>query len=753
MNKSVQDYVGQKARLLITLSYIAVLVVMNRWLFGSWLPSITNKGFWFFTGLLGLLLGSRLVTPFYNKPVDTLAYCVPAAVALFLVRGSVILHAWVYAFFWIIVAFCAILTVAAVTAIMAKDTWPRLSKVSMIFADRLGKAQVVYSLLVVFAVLVFHQDSYRESLSILLAWFIIAVFAPIERIVELAEQISKAIGKFQPTETVGELLAYQSPDIFLVRQDRPGIISRGEILVVADPHAPCACGMALDYTGRDEGILLRVIAICNGIVDCPATREMRIPKNHVGRLQISCDRLPDGFERMRNDLVGLVAADTTVERLFFEVVRNEDLEEECLVQANVGDKKVIYQIIDGLTKEEIVHQKNTFGYVRAQAQKIGMWDDQAKKFKHVAWLPTLNTPVYLVRTQQYQPLAEAIGHFPKTNYHASIRNIHELVTHNTAILGILGVGKSMLGIELVERMIGEKIKVICLDLADQYAKELSTFLDDAVEAADLKTIQDAGRTDAQQWTENPEQGGSLPNFYQAVKNSIQSFMTANDRYIRVYNPAKLLATKQISEPRSYQTNSQWQRGAGLWTVTPVETTGIITRIVLEVVQDLGITVDGKARVCIVYEEAHSLVPEWNSVAVEGDKAATNDTARAILQGRKYGMGCILVTQRTANVTKTILNQCNTIFAMRSFDETGKNFLADYIGKDYADKLPLLQERHAVFFGKASSCDNPILLRLNDRQDFIAVFRKTHVAPMQDASHEQGEAMVEPDRTQDAREPN
>ncbi len=105
----------------------------------------------------------------------------------------------------------------------------------------------------------------------------------------------------------------------------------------------------------------------------------------------------------------------------------------------------------------------------------------------------------------------------------------------------------------------------------------------------------------------------------------------------------------------------------------------------------------KARVCLVYEEAHSLIPEWNSVAVEGDKAATNGTARAILQGRKYGLGCLLITQRTANVTKTILNQCNTVFAMRTFDDTGKEFLSNYLGGEYAAKLPSLKERHAVFF--------------------------------------------------------
>ena len=48
------------------------------------------------------------------------------------------------------------------------------------------------------------------------------------------------------------------------------------------------------------------------------------------------------------------------------------------------------------------------------------------------------------------------------------------------------------------------------------------------------------------------------------------------------------------------------------------------------------------------------------------------------------------------VTKTILNQCNSVFAMRTFDDTGKEFLANYLGRSYADVLPNLSERHAIF---------------------------------------------------------
>jgi DNA helicase HerA-like ATPase len=84
-----------------------------------------------------------------------------------------------------------------------------------------------------------------------------------------------------------------------------------------------------------------------------------------------------------------------------------------------------------------------------------------------------------------------------------------------------------------------------------------------------------------------------------------------------------------------------------------------------------------------------------------------------MQGRKFGFGSIVVTQRTATVTKSILNQCNTVFALRVYDQTGTEFLGNFIGTDYARLLANLPDRHAIVFGKASSCHSPLLIELND----------------------------------------
>ena len=62
-----------------------------------------------------------------------------------------------------------------------------------------------------------------------------------------------------------------------------------------------------------------------------------------------------------------------------------------------------------------------------------------------------------------------------------------------------------------------------------------------------------------------------------------------------------------------------------------------------------------------------------------------------------------------------MNQCNTIFALRVFDDTGKTFLENYIGKDYSDSLPTLEDRHAIVIGKGIGLKQPIIIQLNDMQ--------------------------------------
>jgi hypothetical protein len=338
----------------------------------------------------------------------------------------------------------------------------------------------------------------------------------------------------------------------------------------------------------------------------------------------------------------------------------------------------------------------------------------------------MHAPVFLAAGPRQALDETAIGNLPSTTYPVGLRNIHELVTHNCAILGILGVGKSFLAIELIERMFAEDIKVVCLDLTNQYAVELEEFYDSVAEDKCIARIQAAADQDRENVEDSRSKGGSIENFRKAIHDDLASFISGESgSRLKIYNPSQLNASIQAGEIRNRKIgpgNNDWAQVAAFRETTPAEVTRIVTECCLALTQD---QMRDKAKVCIVFEEAHSLVPEYNNLTVDGDKHAVAGTARAILQGRKYGMGCLLISQRTANVTKTILNQCNTVFAFRTFDDTGMAFLENYLGSDYAHVLPSLEERHVVFFGKASSSENPVLMKVNDREDFKARFRAVH----------------------------
>jgi uncharacterized membrane protein YphA (DoxX/SURF4 family) len=722
---------SQKTRAIIFIVYVLLLFFANFVAFGTPIPSTGVKGLWFYTGLASVILGSLLVTPFYTKPVDAISYSVVTITALFL---SITWNSWNHyekIAYILTISYSIFVLIAAFLAIIYKDSKnDKIKKFSItckILCDYLGNQEAIFSTIILYSVFVYHRSSVREVYIILLAWIIIVIVKPEKILFKIYERLYKIWFKRVLISDIGDIAGFQSPGLILVRQTTGQKISFGLPLIFKDEHAALKIGIALDYTGRDEGLLLRTIEIDTSTFFEDKLLKIigPLPNNSISLLEKNEEILEllkplDVFNKI-DQFVGVVSQETSVNTLYFEVIQECDLEEGRLVEVYIRGKAAIYQVIDGMTKEEVIYKKNTFGFVRAKAKKIGLWQHDKKKFIPIKWLPKANTPVYIIKTDTYEQTKEAIGHFEGTNYSLSIKNINDLVTHNTAILGILGIGKSMLAIELIERMIRDNIKVICLDLTNQYANELKEYYDQPSEETILKTIQEAGERDQDKWAENPQEGGSLPNLTQAIFVDLKEFLKKdNEQMIKIYNPAKLFAKKQISDPKSFQSGGQWQRAASLWTITPVEVTKIVTELVLEICQD---EMSDKARVCLVFEEAHSLIPEWGTAACEGDRTATNATARAILQGRKYGLGCLLITQRTANVTKTILNQCNTVFAMRTFDDTGKNFLSNYIGSEHADILPNLQERCAVLFGKASSCENPVLIRLNDRPNFIKIFRK------------------------------
>lgn len=418
----------------------------------------------------------------------------------------------------------------------------------------------------------------------------------------------------------------------------------------------------------------------------------------------------------KENFIGYISKESNINKIKFHLLLDEANENHSLIGegtilfSNIFQKETLFQILDGITTEEKLENKDIYGYTVAIAKKLGEYQQEKKQLETVKWLPEIYTPVFLFDAENLDLTTSLdIGRLPNTKYGIEIKDYNALVTHNTAILGILGIGKSCLTFELIQKVVNNtETKVICIDITNQYASELKQYFDTNKLAYDLSNLTKKYLKKSSTKNGNksiPSEWGNESIYKKKLSNRIKAFSRSQKRVL-ILNPDWHKVTKA-------RTNFNIEYSDDL---TVTEKTRIIAEEVFINAMKQGET--DIAKFLLVFEEAHSLVPEWNSTANTGDQTASNGTAKVILQGRKYGLGSFVVTQRTANISKSILNQCNTIFALRVFDDTGKQFLENYIGSDYANTLPSLEERHAIVVGKALKLRQPVIIRLNDMEDII-----------------------------------
>mgnify|MGYP000886462147 CR=1 FL=1 len=108
-------------------------------------------------------------------------------------------------------------------------------------------------------------------------------------------------------------------------------------------------------------------------------------------------------------------------------------------------------------------------------------------------------------------------------------------------------------------------------------------------------------------------------------------------------------------------------------------------------------------IALVCDEAHLYIPDSYDGGSVG-AAALRYFERIAKEGRKYGVGLVVVSQRPAEVNRTVLSQCNNFVALRLTNAEDQNvvrrLLPDSLG-GFADLLPVLDTGEALVVGDAS----------------------------------------------------
>lgn len=114
---------------------------------------------------------------------------------------------------------------------------------------------------------------------------------------------------------------------------------------------------------------------------------------------------------------------------------------------------------------------------------------------------------------------------------------------------------------------------------------------------------------------------------------------------------------------------------------------------------------------IVMEEAHNYLND-NFTGL-----ASLTVQRIAKEGRKYGIGAMIVSQRPSEINSTILSQCGTFFALRLSNSVDRSHITSAVTDNLeglTNMLPILKTGEAIILGEATKLPMRVLIEAPER---------------------------------------
>lgn len=136
---------------------------------------------------------------------------------------------------------------------------------------------------------------------------------------------------------------------------------------------------------------------------------------------------------------------------------------------------------------------------------------------------------------------------------------------------------------------------------------------------------------------------------------------------------------------------------------PSETLSAVVGTLLRIVYDMlywamDLPISGRNQpLLVVLEEAHVFLPEGK------DSPAHRTISRIAKEGRKYGVGLCVVTQRPVEIETTVISQCGTMIALRLTNSADRSKVEGAMPDDLgalSGMLPALRTGEGLVIGEA-----------------------------------------------------
>lgn len=656
MSAATEGYKGGWIKLIIYFLWMFLFIFLSYIFSGFQIPNTSNEFLWLFSGILLLITTTFYTDPHFASPKSTVLNSIACLLVLFSAYDEASYHeiSKILLFAYTVIL-CLSIIVLQLESQIEQNNLLRISR--NIFA-KIGKSNFLISILFIYLLLDYGRLSKPENYMVTLFWGSFILLRPQEWHTRLADQ-------FDFAKPIASIKGYINDDlcILTVSSDKSYVLLKEKVYL----------NTSLDGRKANRiGVVVKSHHLTNErwvlcyLVPESIIISSQMPSLRPGMVSAADENLSqciatNTFPSER--IIGLVAEKTSVESLVVIVTDTSiPMEIGTVLFAFYQGKKVFAQIASASIEVDSLQGFDEARPKLIRCLVLGTWNPMLNSFEGFNWLPDANSPVFLV-DEETQMLESLVVNGTNIRPFGTVQNINvknyvdfdKLFNQHLAITGVTGSGKTHCVKRIIDIALQLNYKVICIDITKQY----STMWDES-------TI-------------------SSINF-----GSVERFLRSDDR-LGIYNIIDMSNTSGSLED---------------------------VQKLLERIFTLAQTNTFPNKCIIVLEEAHTIIPEMNFLAVGADfgagKALVAKMSQIALQGRKYGIGLVIVTQRTANVSKSVLTQCNSMINFRAHDNTSIEFIQLYAGSAAAYSIPTLKKFHALVCGVGFLNERPTIVDFTDR---------------------------------------
>lgn len=658
---------------------IVVLLAVGFCLYGS--LAFLLDSFWFTAGLLLLITLSLIDQPHFSKDTNVFINSITAGLSLLLVpqQDRDVL-------FWTFLGFVAYLLISSYILMLIRGkalaAEPRIVQILSRVNRQLGRPEVLFSALFLWGAVGQFTLNSSQFNALFLFWVIFMIFN-IPAVANMIDSLFDKDSYEKSEDAVGRIIAVHSSNLYVAELFHPTNNLVGSPVVLSD---------RITHQAR-TGFVFKINLLSGSSWAEIICDDDPLDSDGI-KLKPGIVYLRDAEWNPNDDFVGLVSAGTTVDLLRFEYANFIRVSVGELLEVDHGGNPVVYQITNASISRAPLSGPDEARVTIGEAVQLGIWDNANCRFEPFGWVPPSTGLVVRAKPlENVEKLVDneiSIGTVPGSNYPVVMDKL-TAVTHHLAILGVTGTGKSHFARSFIRQIADNDLRVIVVDLTGEYKMmfpEMNSIINEDDSKKAFAAIEALAEENAK--FANQRNQDAINNNERILKEvfygSIKTFLEGSDE-------KSILELPDISNKSSIFEYVRWF----FWCLFETSKTK----------DNFG------RRVCVVLEEAHTVVPEYNAMGASDNasKASVNSIAQIALQGRKYNIGLVVIAQRTANVSKTILTQCNSIIAFQEFDKTSTDFLSSYMSQSHLRTLSTLKFRTGIAVGKAFKSTVPMLFEV------------------------------------------